>query len=425
MKPLSPSAEYPSMPTPRDIARFVEQHGVRLFERQARSPFDDLALVAARVAQMQIAVIRSLGDSRQWFESNHGIDAEGCIREATFFAQLIREPERPLQVRDARLDARFADDPMVRGSPGIRFFCALPLIDAEQRLLGALCVMDFVPGELDRTQLGALVALARLAVALIAAGRQIRPRGVRPQPALPPQAALPQQSTQPQQSALPPPAEQPLPPIGLPAPLQGSPAATDNEPASTDIRFRARRRTGLVGEQSIARLRGVLIREPFEQRLAQEIHRADRYRTSLSLLIIDIDHFRQYNAEFGRSTGDQALQVVADALHLGRSSGIIGRYGGDGFAIILPETIPDAAYTLAERLRQAVARAPVPYRPLTISVGASTLAPGRTDPSVLLMKADCALSAAKKGGRNRAIHAATIPFSTYLSTDPARDYELA
>jgi diguanylate cyclase (GGDEF)-like protein len=145
----------------------------------------------------------------------------------------------------------------------------------------------------------------------------------------------------------------------------------------------------------------------FQERLAQEIARANRYSRPLSLLMIDVDHFKMYNDTFGHPQGDVVLQDLARLLReMSRTSDIIARYGGEEFAVILPETDSVSAQKIGQRLREQVERHPfsgkerMPGGTLTISIGVATHVPGGSK-DTLLNAADAALYTAKREGRNR------------------------
>jgi len=145
----------------------------------------------------------------------------------------------------------------------------------------------------------------------------------------------------------------------------------------------------------------------FQERLSQEIARADRYSRPLSLLMIDVDHFKVYNDTYGHPQGDIVLQDLARLLReMSRTSDTVARYGGEEFAIILPETDSVGAQKIGQRLREQVegylfpGKELMPGGTLTISIGVATHAPaGSRD--ALLQAADTALYTAKHEGRNR------------------------
>lgn len=128
-----------------------------------------------------------------------------------------------------------------------------------------------------------------------------------------------------------------------------------------------------------------------------EFKRVQRYGLSLGLLMLDIDHFKSINDEEGHEAGDQALQAVASAIQTTvRDCDLIGRYGGDEFIIVLPETDLQGARAIAERLRSTLQGAN-----LSISVGIATLRRNDKTINELINRADHLLLGAKRNGRNR------------------------
>jgi two-component system cell cycle response regulator len=154
-------------------------------------------------------------------------------------------------------------------------------------------------------------------------------------------------------------------------------------------------------------LTGVYNQRTFQERLSQEIARADRYSRPLSVLMIDVDHFKVYNDTYGHPQGDIVLQDLARLLQeMSRTSDTVARCGGEEFAIILPETDSVGAQKIGQRLCEQVARAPFPGQDLmpggtlTISIGVATYASAGTK-EALLQAVDTALYTAKREGRNR------------------------
>lgn len=147
-----------------------------------------------------------------------------------------------------------------------------------------------------------------------------------------------------------------------------------------------------------------------DEATAKEWHRCTRKNADFSVLLLDIDHFKQINDRLGHNTGDQCLQQVAFHLReqLRWSTDIVARYGGEEFCIVLPETDRDAALQVAQRIVAAFAREPLHTDEgdirITVSIGVSSVKPQqdlllRT----LFTEADAALYAAKSAGRNRAV----------------------
>ncbi|QEQ97875.1 diguanylate cyclase [Neptunomonas concharum] len=157
-------------------------------------------------------------------------------------------------------------------------------------------------------------------------------------------------------------------------------------------------------------LTGIANRRTFDEVLEREWSRAKRQHAPLSLLLVDIDHFKLLNDHYGHQYGDQCLKSVVDVMrsHLKRPSDFIARYGGEEFVVILPMTTAGAAQSLAEEIREAVANARMehqvsPVLPfVTISIGLSCMCDNEIlTAKTLFEKADTALYAAKMGGRNR------------------------
>ena len=159
-------------------------------------------------------------------------------------------------------------------------------------------------------------------------------------------------------------------------------------------------------------LTGLGNRRAFEQRMALELSRAARYGHSLSLVMLDVDCFKEYNDTFGHVDGDEVLRILADALtDKSRETDFFARYGGEEFAIILPHTDGEGTLVVAERLRRRLEKKLWPHRAVTASFGAATLSPVMTDGHDLVRAADAALYAAKNAGRNRVQHAHSLPES--------------
>jgi diguanylate cyclase (GGDEF)-like protein/PAS domain S-box-containing protein len=152
-------------------------------------------------------------------------------------------------------------------------------------------------------------------------------------------------------------------------------------------------------------LTGALSRQNFLNLAEQELQRSKRYGLPLMVLMMDLDHFKQINDQYGHAGGDAVLkrfvQTVSDVL---RESDLMGRLGGEEFAVLLPNTTVDGGSALAQRIIDHVQSSPVPVNDkhivYTVSIGAGSLALENSF-SALLDVADIALYRAKNGGRNR------------------------
>ncbi len=142
----------------------------------------------------------------------------------------------------------------------------------------------------------------------------------------------------------------------------------------------------------------------FHELLSREVAKARRYSRSLSLLMVDIDGFKEYNDRCGHPAGDEILKKVARILRRScRETDPVARYGGDEFAIIAPETNQDGASALASRLKQKIEQARLGdgISCLTISIGLASYPSDAHDKGQLIFQADQALYRAKHGGGNR------------------------
>ncbi|MNK54493.1 Phytochrome-like protein cph2 [compost metagenome] len=160
-----------------------------------------------------------------------------------------------------------------------------------------------------------------------------------------------------------------------------------------------------VGEAMTDRLTGVGSRAYFDQRLSEQLDHARRYRHPLTLVLMDVDHFKAINDTYGHPAGDQVLAGVGTLLRGSvRLSDVAARYGGEEFALILPFTDAEGAWILADRLRQSLQEWTLILSEglvqVTASFGLAELTEGM-DAAALVLAADRALYQAKHGGRNQ------------------------
>ncbi len=154
-------------------------------------------------------------------------------------------------------------------------------------------------------------------------------------------------------------------------------------------------------------LTGLPNRFAYEERLEQEYERWKRYQSPLSILIIDVDHFKRINDTYGHQAGDKALRIIARELSVStRKTDFIGRYGGEEIVILMPETSADEALAAAEKLRRKIEECGFHFREkkvtITVSCGISEYRQGDT-PESAFERADQALYEAKRSGRNRCV----------------------
>jgi len=152
-------------------------------------------------------------------------------------------------------------------------------------------------------------------------------------------------------------------------------------------------------------LTGLYVRRYIMVKLQEELHRADRYRKGLSVVMADLDQFKRINDTYGHTIGDRVLKVVSQFfLRNIRDIDILSRYGGEEFLILLPEASKDEAYSVSERLRKKLVEFKVDDLPqLTVSLGIASYPRDSQNVEGLINKADAALYAAKQTGRNKVV----------------------
>ena len=128
---------------------------------------------------------------------------------------------------------------------------------------------------------------------------------------------------------------------------------------------------------------------------------ARRFARPVSAILLDVDHFKQFNDEFGHPAGDEVLKTVAKILRANtRPTDLVARYGGEEFVVVLPETEISDALAMAERIRRSIEREPWPQRNITASFGVVDISPRIRNERDLIARADEALYRAKAAGRN-------------------------
>ncbi len=174
------------------------------------------------------------------------------------------------------------------------------------------------------------------------------------------------------------------------------------------------RRLGHLEQENITDpLMGIYNRRYLDKCLCKEATKARRYGLDLSVLMLDVDHFKKFNDTYGHQLGDEVLRALAKLIQGSvRDFDYVFRYGGEEFVVLLPYTECDGALILAERLRSwiggrtlvaADAKAKHPDVMLTVSIGVSTFCPETDDEIKMIARADEALYAAKEQGRNRVV----------------------
>jgi len=458
-----PEQPLQSAPFPdNESSRLAALAGSALLDTPTERVFDALTQAAAAICNTPIAFVSLVDQQRQWFKSALGpAQGDETSRDIAFCAHAIVTPERLMEVPDAVRDGRFHDNPLVTGDPGIPFYAGAPLLTGDGHALGTLCVIDRLPRQLDDTQLHALAELAHVATAVIDA-RRLQVQTARRQhelyndtPAmlycLDGEGRLVEAS------------RQWLEKLGYtreqvigrnPRAFMSAPAREEflrvkdrywaaggcrDHPCQfvrcdgrvidvlmsaiverapdgrapralcvlTDVTEQLRLQRELQRLAHLDSLTGVCNRGRFVEQLGIELQRSRRHARPFSLVLFDIDHFKQVNDSFGHAAGDAVLRRLADVVQGQlRSSDVLGRLGGEEFGLLLPETGLDAAIRVAERFREAIESLQIFQDDrricVTVSVGVTTQMPDDTGDRILA-RADEAMYEGKRGSRNKTV----------------------
>jgi diguanylate cyclase (GGDEF)-like protein len=328
---------------------------------QPEKAYDDIADLAALICDTSVALVSLTDDGRQRFKSQHGVTTADAPQAVPFCEQTIAQPRELFVVPDAEHDQRFASMRRTIDGMPIRFYAGAALITSGGDAFGTLCVIDQKPRQLSDDQRHALLALSRQVVAQVELTHAVE--------------ELENNTAQ----------------------LRTYQSQLEEYHQKLEL-TNARLRTLSVTDD----LTGLSNRFAFEEDLRNAFDHARQSNSPLSLLFLDTDHFKFYNDEFGHPAGDDALRFIAGYLKESmRAQDFVARIGGDEFVIILPGTTRESAAMLAERCRKTLAAATWPKRPLTFSIGISSLEGRKIKSNKLVSEADQALYRAKARGRNQ------------------------
>ncbi|QIL21573.1 sensor domain-containing diguanylate cyclase [Thermomonas sp. HDW16] len=350
------------MPNVLEIERGRQDALDRLFivDTRAEDAYDDIARLAQMLCGTPIALVSLVDRDRQWFKARVGTLLEWIPREISFCDHTIRDPSSVMQVHDARLDDRFHDNPLVKGEPYARAYAGAPIVTRDGHAIGAVCVVDYEPRRLNEAQVTGLQALARQVTFLL----DVR-------------AFLQEERERHVQSE-------------------------DMTRQLLDDRSQLQRQNHDLMERVLHDpLTGLLNRAGMQALRDSPEFMARIEDGAYCLALADVDHFKRINDTYGHTIGDEVLRAVAaivrDCLRGGDHA---GRYGGEEFIVLFPQTRIADAMRMAERIRKRVAAMRLPCQ-VTLSIG---LVEGRRcleSRLIALARADRALYEAKRNGRNR------------------------
>ncbi|MFZ9668924.1 MAG: diguanylate cyclase domain-containing protein [Solirubrobacterales bacterium] len=336
-----------------ETERLADLRDLGILDTPPEDEFNDLVATASRIAGTPIALMSLVDKDRQWFKARRGLEVSETPRDIAFCSRAIEDPLEPLIVKDARVDPRFADNPLVTDDPNVAFYAGVPIVTADGNALGTICVIDREPGDLSEDQVEALKGISRQAAALLELRRQTRK---------------------------------------LSSVLDKERAAAGTSPLHDPL-------TGL----------------PNREALEAEIDSLDPAEP-VSLFLVDVLRFSEVNAVLGREGGDQVLRFVAHLLadHLSTKD-TLARVDATSFAVLVPGVGAVGAETLARDLSRVLSE-PIEmegFDPVGITVALGTATSGADSPIPtirLLESAEQATGQAKREGAGAVVAAGSETF---------------
>jgi diguanylate cyclase (GGDEF)-like protein len=350
--------------------RLAALQKLAILDTQGEQPYDDLTRLASFICGTSMALISFVDSDRQWFKSKVGFQIDSTPRSESICAYTIQQPGLFI-VPDATKDERFSSMPLVAGGV-FRFYAGAPISTGDGLRIGSLCVLDDKPRDLSEAQKEALLVLSRSATAYLLIRSQVH-------------------------------------------------QLLRNAEERRTIEQQLRYKNGMLAEanrhlQHLAvtdALTGLPSRRLIESSLHEHQHAAVTMAGSLSLLMIDVDHFKRVNDTYSHETGDLVLKRVAEVLRSSvRDTDTVSRYGGEEFVVLLRGAGHGTAVAQAERLRASIAFDAGSPVQVTVSIGVATARGDHRQQEVpmLLTEADKALYTAKREGRN-CVRSAPLPSS--------------
>jgi len=329
---------------PADQFRLAALHRYNILDTPQQEEFTFITELAAKLCGMPYAFISLVDTDRVWVKAATGLALETLARGDSYCSlAVLGDPAT--EIPDLSDDYRTANMPLTVNAPHMRFYSSVAMMSADAFAIGTLSVMDTRPGALTEDQHRMLANLGRQAMALIE--------------------------------------------------LRANERALNTSQRELELLSTTDELTGLHNRRSL------------QQRLKFEVARSKRFRTPLSAVMIDIDHFKKINDGFGHAAGDQVLANIGRMLRESvRVIDIAGRWEGEEICVILPNTPLEGACKFAETLRGKLEaqlhHVGIRVIPVTASLGVGSFNHMEIDDAEsLLRQAEDALSRAKEGGRNR------------------------
>lgn len=324
-------------------------HALHVLDTPPEERFDRITRLARRAFGVPIALISLVDRERQWFKSSIGLEARETPRSVSFCGHALLG-DATFVVEDAREDARFHDNPLVIGPPHVRFYAGQPLYSEDGAKLGTLCVMDRKPRSVSTEDLDLLRDLAALAQSELQVVDLTR--------------------------------------LGL-----------------SIVKERDRfKRQALIDP-----LTRLWTRVAMQDLIHQELARAQRDGSAVSVAFIDLDDFKRINDTHGHLAGDGVLHAAGQRLRTSlRLYDSLARFGGEEFVALLPGCDLDLGMRTCERMIGDLAAAPLEVGGKSIALTASAgvaSGDGRSEVDALIGAANAAMHRAKHAGKNTVVRA--------------------
>ncbi len=330
-----------------------------LLDTGPEQAYDDLVQLAACICQVPMSLVTLVDEHRLWLKAKVGVPISEVPRDFSFCSYTIQQNDL-FVIPDTLEDARYSANAAVTNNPYVRFYAGYPLSTSSGEKIGSLCVLDSEPRNLSEQQQVAMRVLGRQVSVQIELKQQLQ--------------ALHDAIQQKQIAEL---------------ELQASQRQLES---ANEV---------LLQQSLTDPLTSLNNRRCFDYSLESAFYRSRRTNTPFSLLMLDVDHFKAFNDNYGHLQGDCVLRRVGSLVRAGsRVKDTPARFGGEEFSVILPDTDGEQALQIATRLCSAVSNETWDLRPITVSIGVATVNAGMLTAHELVDAADQALYRAKADERN-------------------------